>query len=81
MSRLHGRLQSDRRKTDATVGANEHIVSRIHWGSASNPKLACEVSVMWSKGEKVPFIMVSIPGDDNISVYHKGIKAFTTVNE
>ena len=40
MSALYGRVRSDRRKTDATAGANQEIEFTITYGSANDPKVA-----------------------------------------
>lgn len=72
MSRLYGRLQSDRRKTDATVGANNYLSSKITWGSASNPKVALDVSITWDKEDEYPHLIIDIPDDIDVIVYDSG---------
>jgi len=69
MSRLYGRLQSDRRKTDATVGANRSMSCKLTWGSASNPKTAMDVSLVWDKEKPWPSLVIDLPDDIDILVY------------
>lgn len=76
MSRLYGRLKSDRCKTDATVGANEGLSTFLTWGSAHKINQAMDVLMTWRKGINYPVLVVDIPDDVKVRMYRSGIFVF-----
>jgi len=72
MSRLYGRLRSDRRKTDAMVGANHHLETTLTWGSAGNPQKAIDVLLVWNKDAEHPTLTVDVPEGLAVLVYADG---------
>lgn len=77
MSRLYGRLKSDRRKTDATVGANHHLETHLTWGSASNPEKAFEALLIWNKDADYPILHLWISKDIHVELSCPGEPTFT----
>jgi len=76
MSRLYGRLQSDRRKTDATVGANESLTCRLTHGSAHNPKMAMDVLLTWHKGLACPSLVIDISDNIRVRMFRSGRQVY-----
>jgi len=77
MSRLYGRLSSDRRKTDATVGANYRITVNLTWGSANNPKPLLHAYVYWRKDTDYPSVCIQLPTNVEVEAFRGDVLAIT----
>lgn len=80
MSRLYARTHSDRRKTDATAGANEVVKSNHYWGSANDSHQAVSVITTWHRSKDKPTVTVVLGYGVNYQVLDVSGKVLTQLN-
>lgn len=77
MSRLYGRISSDRCKTDSTAGGNYRMWFKGLYGSASNPMQAFKAYVTYAKGEEIATVVIDLPSDVDYQVFVDGVLTLT----